>query len=94
MDPITVDEWKKRLPLIIDKYDPNDVYNADETRLFFQALRDRSLVMDKETCKSGIRSKECFTVLLCTNMTCTDKLQPFLIGKFPTLDLILLVQWY
>jgi len=94
VDPIPVDEWKRRLPSIIDKYDPNDVYNADETRLFFQALRDRSLVMDKETCTGGKRSKETFTVLLCTNMTCADKLQPFLIGKFLTLDLILLVQWY
>ena len=81
VDPTTVDDWKIRLPLIIDKYAPKDVYNADETGLFFKALPDRSLVMAKETCKGGKRSKECFTVLLCTNMTGTDKLQPLIIGK-------------
>ncbi|CAF2189462.1 unnamed protein product [Rotaria magnacalcarata] len=81
VDPKTVDEWKKRLPSIIEQYDPNDVYNADETGLFFKALPDRSLVMAKEACKGGKRSKERFTVLLCTNMTGTDKLKPLLIGK-------------
>ena len=81
VDPTTVDEWKKRLPSIIDKYDPNDIYNADESGLFFKALPDRSLVTSKETCKGGKRSKERFTILLCTNMTGTHKLKPLLIGK-------------
>jgi hypothetical protein len=56
--------------------------------LFFKALPNRSLVMAKETCKGGKRSKERFTVLLCTNMTDTDKLQPLLVGKLSTLDSI------
>jgi predicted DNA-binding protein YlxM (UPF0122 family) len=86
VDIATVDEWKNRLSSITDKYDPNDIYNADETGLFFKALPNRSLVMAKETCKGGKRSKERFTVLLCTNMTGTDKLQPLLIGKLSTLD--------
>ncbi|CAM4834399.1 unnamed protein product [Rotaria magnacalcarata] len=84
VDLTTVEEWKKRLPLRIDQYDPHDVYNADETGLFFKALPDRSLVMAKEKCKGGKKSKERFTVLLCTNMTGTDKLKPLVIGKFPT----------
>ena len=84
VDPATTEEWRKRLPSIIEKYDPNDVYNADETGLFFKALPTRSLVMAKETCKGGKRSKERFTVLLATNMTGTDKLQPLLIGEFPS----------
>jgi predicted DNA-binding protein YlxM (UPF0122 family) len=82
VDLTTVNEWKKRLSTIIDKYDPNDIYNADETGLFYKALPNRSLVTAKDTCKGGKRSKERFTVLLCTNMTGTDKLKPFLIGKF------------
>ncbi|CAF4531854.1 unnamed protein product, partial [Rotaria magnacalcarata] len=79
VDLRTVEEWKERLPLIIDQYDPHDVYNADETGLFFKALPDRSLVMAKEKCKGGKKSKERFTVLLCTNMTGTDKLKPLVI---------------
>jgi hypothetical protein len=53
VDIATVDEWRNRLSSIIDKYDPNDVYNADETGLFFKALPNRSLVMPKEACKGG-----------------------------------------
>ena len=30
VNPVTVDDWKTRRPLIIDKYAPEDVYNADE----------------------------------------------------------------
>lgn len=94
VDPTTVDEWKKRLLSIIDKYDPNDIYNADKTGLFFKALPNRSLVTSKDTCKGGKRSKERFTVLLCTNMTGTDKLKPLLIGKFSTLCLTFPIQLY
>lgn len=94
VDPVTVDDWKQRLPSIIDEYSPNDVYNADETGLFFKALPNRSLVMAKDTCKGGKRSKERFTVLLCTNMTGTDKLQPFLIGKFSILGLVFPIYLY
>ncbi|CAF1368482.1 unnamed protein product [Rotaria sordida] len=81
VDPATVDEWKKRLVVMIDKYNPNDIYNADETGLFFKALPNRSLVTAKDSCKGGKRSKERFTVLLCTNMTGTDKLKPLMIGQ-------------
>ncbi|CAF4683431.1 unnamed protein product, partial [Rotaria socialis] len=81
VDPATVDEWEKRLVVMIDKYNPNDIYNADETGLFFKALPNRSLVAAKDSCKGGKRSKERFTVLLCTNMTGTDKLKPLMIGQ-------------
>lgn len=90
VDPATVNEWKERLSSVIDKFDPNDIYNADETGLFFKALPNRSLVTAKDTCKGGKRSKELFTVLLSTNMTDTDKLQPLVIGKFSILNLFLL----
>ena len=88
MNPATVDNWKTRLPLIIDKYAPECVYSADETGLFFKALPDRSLIMTKETCKGGKRSKERFTVLLCTNMIGTDKLQPLVVRKLFSISFI------
>ena len=93
VDCTTVDEWKKRLPSIIDNYDPNDVYNADESGLFFKALPTRSLVSSKEACKGGKRSKERFTILLCTNMTGKHKLKPLLIAKFSVFNRIFLVHF-
>ena len=53
VDLTTVDEWKKRLVSIIDSYDPDDIYNADETGLFFKALPNRSLITTKDICKDG-----------------------------------------
>ncbi len=43
----TVEEWKARLPLLLEQYTEEDVYNADETGLFFKAL-SRSLICELE----------------------------------------------
>ncbi|CAF1106103.1 unnamed protein product [Rotaria sp. Silwood1] len=77
----TTEEWKHRLLTIIDEYDENDIYNADKTALLFKAIPDRSLVLHKEGCKGGKRSKEPFTVLLCYNWSGSDNLKPLVIGK-------------
>jgi len=78
----TIEEWTNRLPTILDGFEAEDVFNADETGLFYRATPDRSLVLSKEECKGGKKSKERFTVLLCSNWTGTDKLKPIVIGKF------------
>jgi transcriptional regulator with XRE-family HTH domain len=77
----TTEEWKQRLGTIIDEYSDDDIYNADETGLLFKAMPDRSLVLSKEECKGGKRSKERYTVLLCSNWSGSDKLKPLVIGK-------------
>ena len=77
-----VDDWCSRLPVILDGYEPNDVYNCDETGLFFKLMPDRSLVIEKDSCKGGECSKERFTVLLCTNWSGSHRLKPLVIGKF------------
>ena len=76
----TVDEWCKKVPDLITGYDPRDIYNMDETGLFFRALPDKSLSIRGEECKGGKRSKERITVMLCVNMEGQfDK--PYVIGK-------------
>ena len=77
----TIEEWTNRLSTIIDGFNPNDVFNADETGLFYRATPDRSLVLSKEECKGGKKSKEKLTVLLCSNLAETEKLKPIVIGK-------------
>lgn len=67
VNPDTIEEWKQRLPALIEKYDENDVFNCDETGLCFKALPDKSFVLKKEECKGGKRSKERYTVLLCAS---------------------------
>ncbi len=77
----TMDDWKKRLPKIIEGFDPKDVYNCDETGLFFKLMPDRSLVINKDDCVGGKRFKGRFTVLLCANWNGSDKMKPIVIGR-------------
>ncbi len=42
-DP-TVDSWKERLPEVIEGYDRDDIWNMDETGVFFKALPDRAAI--------------------------------------------------
>jgi hypothetical protein len=78
----TIEEWTNRLSTKLDEFEAKDVFNADETDPFYRATSDRSLILSKEECKGGKKSKERFTVLLCSNWTGTEKLKPIVIGKF------------
>ncbi len=81
VNPVTTNEWKNRLLSIIDGYDRSNIFNADETSLFFKTLPEKSFVLNKEECKGGKRSKERFTILLCTNWSGNEKIKPLVIGK-------------
>jgi hypothetical protein len=77
-----VDAWKgHKLPDILKRFQPKDIYNADETGLFFQSLPNRSLVQKGESCSGGKESKNRLTVLVCANMSGCDKVPLFVIGR-------------
>ena len=40
----TVEDWKKRLPSIIEGYAPKDRFNADETGVFYREMPKKSHV--------------------------------------------------
>ena len=64
-------------------YEPHDVYNADETGLFFNMLPDRTLACKGESCHGGKHSKNRLTVLLCVNRDGSDKQMQIVTGKSP-----------
>jgi hypothetical protein len=68
---------------LLEGYEPHDVYNADETGLFFSLLPDRTLAYKGESCRGGKHSKDRLTVLLCVNSDGSDKQVPIVIGKSP-----------
>jgi hypothetical protein len=80
VDESVVSEYKPKLLEFISPYDPKNIYNADETGLFFRALSTKSLVIKGEKCTGGKMSKERLTVLLCGNMVGEIK-KPLMIGK-------------
>jgi hypothetical protein len=82
VDITTVDDWIQRIPKIIDGYEAKDIFNCDETGLFFKFMPDKSLTLHREECKGGKKSKERFTILFCVNSTGEEKLKPLVIGRY------------
>ena len=56
-----------------DQYDPANVYNADETGLYFGALPDGTLTFKSDDSGGSKKSKERVTALVTCNMTSSDK---------------------
>jgi len=71
------DKW----PVIRAGYSPEDIYNADETGLFFKMLPNATYNSKFDVANGKKLSKERVTVLVCANMTGTDKLPLLIIGK-------------
>ena len=81
-DDLTEDWKKTSLPMILQQYAPRDIYNMDETGLFFRMTPDRTLTFKGDACHGGKKSKERITVAVCANMDGSDKMQLLVIGKF------------
>ena len=63
-------------PKIQERYSASEIYNCDETGLYFRALPKETLCFKNEKLSGSKKSKERFTVLLTANMDGLDKLQP------------------
>lgn len=63
----------------ISEYPDENIYNCDETALFFKQAPSKSLV---SKIRKGIKKyKDRITILFCTNLTGSHKLKPLVIGK-------------
>ncbi|XP_037520679.1 tigger transposable element-derived protein 6-like [Rhipicephalus sanguineus] len=71
------EEW----PNIRDNFAPSDIYNADETALFWQMLPNKTLDLKGTSCHGGKMSKVRVSILLAADMDGSCKLRPFVIGK-------------
>ncbi|XP_053968717.1 jerky protein homolog-like [Anastrepha ludens] len=73
-----IEEFKTK----IENYDPEFVFNADETGLNWKALPRKTLASKRETSAPGHKvSKDRVTVLTCANSTGNHRLPLLLIGK-------------
>jgi hypothetical protein len=68
------------MPSLLEGYE-HDVYNAEDTGLFFNVLPDRTLAYKGESCHGRKHSKHSLTVLLCVNSDGSDKKVPIVTGK-------------
>ena len=77
-----VREWKEgKLQEILSTYRAEDIYNADETGLFWLLLPDTSLGFTGQSYHGAKQPKSRITVLVGANMDGSDKLPLYIIGK-------------
>ena len=77
-----VQDWIDNIyPKLIEQYQPNCIYNADETGLFYKMLPEYTLDTKGEQTHGIKKSKERLTVLFCCNSDGSDKICPLVIGK-------------
>ena len=100
VDENIVSDWQKRITGICESYEERNIFNCDETGLFFRTLSSKTMAFKGENCAGGKISKERLTVLLCVNMIGEFE-KPLIIGKaakprcFKGIDLSKLnVEWY
>ncbi|XP_072142106.1 tigger transposable element-derived protein 4-like, partial [Dermacentor andersoni] len=74
--------WKDgKLREYLGEYRPEDIFNADETALFYRLLPENTLTFKDDDCTGGKRSKERVSVLIAANMTGTERCRLLVIGK-------------
>lgn len=74
--------WRDdRLPRLLAGYSTNDVFNAEESSLFYKMRPGKTMSSNSDTCHGGKRSKERISILFCCNMSGTEKESLFMIGK-------------
>ena len=71
---IDIQNERQRLKELTSKFDWNDIYNADETALFYKLEPNKTLASSK-TCGLKI-CKERIAIMLCSNASGTDKMRP------------------
>ena len=81
-DRVGAENWIKNvLPGLTEGYDLNDIFNADETGLFYKAAPSGTLAVAGSDPTGGKTPKDRMTVLLLCNSTGTEK-KVYTIGKF------------
>ncbi|CAF0778558.1 unnamed protein product [Brachionus calyciflorus] len=70
-----------KLKALLESYSPDNIYNADETGLFFRLGPNRTIAKKNENCKGSKKDKSRITILFAANVTGSNKVKPFVIGK-------------
>jgi len=58
VNPETVNSWKEKLSTLTEGYAPENIFNMDETGLFFKDTTKHTFYIKGEDCAGGKRSKE------------------------------------
>ena len=85
VDPDTVDNYRTTTGVTLpQRYSPEDIYNCDEAALVWQAQSGKTFTLKKNKAIGKKKPKQRVTMLVCANMTGTDKKKMMVIGKAKT----------
>lgn len=74
--------WKESvLTSITANFSANDIFNADETGLYFRGYPEKGHCVKGSSLSGGKKAKDRITVLLCANMSGTEKYPLLVVGK-------------
>ena len=80
-----LETWKEMVLLpILDRYSPNNIYNGDETGLFYKLFSHRTYCFDGDKPAGSEKCKDRLTLLIITNMDGSDHRNLSVIGKSKT----------
>lgn len=65
----SVENFRQKLADLLSEYSTDDVYNADETTLFYKCLPHKTLTYKGDRCHGSKWSKERITILPIVNMS-------------------------
>ncbi|XP_026471616.1 tigger transposable element-derived protein 4-like [Ctenocephalides felis] len=68
-------------PNLRKQFSDDDIFNADETGLFYKLMPERTLKFKGENCSGGKLSKDRITLMVAANMSGTEKKKLLIIGK-------------
>lgn len=77
-----VNKWLQAFVKVRQSYSENDIFNINETYVFYNLFLDRSLDFKGVKSHGSAKSKEKLTVVLCCNSTGSEKLKIWVIGKY------------
>ena len=81
-----LETWKETVLLpTLARHSPNDIYNGDETALFYKSLPHRTYCFDGDKPAGSAKHKDRLTLLIITNMDGSDHRKLSVIGKSKTL---------
>ena len=80
-----LETWKETVLVpTLARYSPNNIYNGDETALFYKSLPHRTYCFDGDKPAGSAKHKDRLTLLIITNMDGSDHRKLSVIGKSKT----------
>ena len=80
-----LETWKETVLVpTLSRYSSNDIYNGDETALFYKSLPHRTYCFDGDKPAGSAKCKDRLTLLIITNMDGSDQRKLSVIGKSKT----------